>query len=169
MIAVVTLLFYMLIYLFATGQIIIDGFEDGDFLKFAVLNNWQDLLFKQRSAFLFEFFGYLNIGPIKIFLSLPNILISFLLGILVSLNISVSYFSFKKLGLKGKKGITSLLGTIPAIVSGVTCCVPTLILVIGLQFTATLAAFWAWLVPLSFLLLFATLIWSLKKIQRNKI
>ena len=60
----------------------------------------------------------------------------------------------------------SLIGTIPAIIGGAACCVPTLILVIGLQLTATLAAVWSYFVPLSAILLILSLWWSLRRIQK---
>ncbi len=46
--------------------------------------------------------------------------------------------------------------------AGAACCVPTLILVIGLQLTATVAAAWSLLVPASALLLALSLWWSLR-------
>ncbi len=139
------------------------------FFGFKLLANWPELIFRQRSAFLFESIGIIYIGPIRLFLSIGNFLIAFVLGLLVGANITVSYYSFRSLSLRGTKGFISLLGTIPAIVSGAACCVPTLILVIGLQLTATLAAIWSFFVPLSALLLFVSLWWSLRRIQKRKL
>lgn len=75
------------------------------------------------------------------------------LGVLVAANIAVSYYGFRAFGMRGVRGMHALVGTLPARISGATCCVPTLILVIGLQLTATLAAIWSLLVPISAVLL----------------
>jgi len=139
------------------------------FFELKILENWRELIFRQRSPFLFESIGALYIGGIKVFISVPNILIAVLLGVLVAFNISVSYYSFRALSLRGVRGVMGLLGTVPAIVSGAACCVPTLILVIGFQLTATLATLWSFFVPLSFVLLLVTLWWALYKIEKKRL
>jgi hypothetical protein len=103
------------------------------------------------------------VGPLAMFLSIPNLAIALALGLLVGANVAASYYSFHALGMRGVRGIHALAGTIPALISGTACCVPTLILVIGLQLTVTLAAVWSWLVPASALLLVVSLWWSLHR------
>ncbi|MGH8221906.1 MAG: hypothetical protein ACREQZ_02930 [Woeseiaceae bacterium] len=135
---------------------------------FRVLPGWRELIFRQRAPFLFEPIGVLHFGPLMLFLSVPNIAIATALGVLVAANVAVSYFSFHALGLRGVRGLHSLIGTIPALISGAGCCVPTLILVIGLQLTATLATVWSWLVPASALLLAGSLWWSLRRVAADR-
>jgi hypothetical protein len=169
--AIFSFFVYIVIYLSATQHLIFTDSIDGakSFFSFDILPNWQDLIFRQRSTFLFEPIGVAYLSPnIKLFLSVPNIIIGAFLSLLVSLNVAVSYYSFRSLSLGGFHGVTSLLGTIPAIVSGTACCVPTLILVIGLQLTATLATIWVLFVPISILLLFLSLWWSLYRIKTKK-
>ena len=170
--ALIALVVYVIIYLIAT-QHLVYGIRMGEaqyFFGVQILPNWQDLIFRQRSPFLFEPIGALYLGPnLKLFLSIPNMALALFLGMLVSANVAVSYYSFRKLALKGISGFSSLLGTIPAIVSGAACCVPTLILVIGLQLTATLAAVWSFFVPLSIVLLFISLWWALHKIAVRRL
>ncbi len=168
---IISIIVYFLIYLAATRFLIlsfrIEPMES--FFGFKLLSNWGELIFRQRSPFLFESIGVIYIGPIKLFLSIGNFLIALVLGILVGSNISVSYFGFRSLSLRGARGFVSLIGTIPAIIGGAACCVPTLILVIGLQLTATLAAVWSYFVPLSAVLLILSLWWSLRRIQKRKL
>lgn len=168
---IISIIVYFIVYLAATRFLIlsfrIEPMES--FFGFKLLSNWTELIFRQRSPFLFESIGVIYIGPIKLFLSIGNFLIALVLGILVGSNISVSYFGFRSLSLRGAKGIVSLIGTIPAIIGGAACCVPTLILVIGLQLTATLAAIWSYFVPLSAVLLILSLWWSLRRIQKRKL
>jgi hypothetical protein len=166
--ALISFVVYVLIYLGAVGHLVFTFrmSEAESFFAIKILPNWQDLLFRQRSPFLFEAVGLVYLGPnIKLFLSLPNLVLAAILGSLVGINIALSYHTFQKMGLSGGRGVLSLLGTVPPIVSGAVCCVPTIVLLIGLQLTATLATAWSFFVPLSLLLLFLSLIWSLKKIQ----
>jgi hypothetical protein len=133
-----------------------------------VVPEWRELAFRQRGPFLFEPIGVLEIAPLVVFLSIPNLLIALVLGLLVGANIAASYYGFHALGMRGLRGIHALIGTIPALIGGAACCVPTLILVIGLQLTATVAAVWSWLVPISALLLVVSLWWSLRRMAAEK-
>lgn len=102
--AVVALLLYILVYLAATQFLIFSSRmgEVGSFFTLKILPNWQDLIFRQRSPFLFESIGTLYVGSIKLFISVLNIAIAALLGTLIGANIAVSYYSFRsKLGLRG--------------------------------------------------------------------
>lgn len=169
-VALIAFFLYLVIYLAATQHLIFTSRvgQEESFFILKISPDWPKLLFRMRAPFLFESIGTIYLGNVKIFLSIPNILIGTLLGTLVTANIATSYYSFKKLGLHGPQGIGALLGTIPAIVSGAACCVPTLILVIGVQLTATLATVWSFFVPLSALLLLVSLYWSLRRIQTGR-
>lgn len=160
---------YLALYLFSTRYLTFSLREwlAGRLIPSFVADGWQDILFRARAPFLFEPIGIVNLGPLRLFLSIPNLLIGLALAALVALNVAVSYYQFRSLGLRGTKGFASLAGTIPAVLSGTACCVPTLILVLGLQFTATLAALWSWFVPVSFMLLIASIFWSLQRISRR--
>ena len=165
--ALVALAAYVVLYLAAAQYLIAAPGEADSFLDFRLLPDWHDLVFRQRAPFLFEPIGALHFGPFMLFLSIPNIVIATALGLLVAANVAVSYFSFHALGLRGVRGLHSLIGTIPALISGAACCVPTLILVIGLQLTATVATIWSWLVPASALLLVGSLWWSLHRMPQQ--
>lgn len=170
-VTLITLFLYLAVYLAATQHLIFVSRvgQAESFFMLKISPDWPKLLFRQRAPFLFEPIGAIYLGyNLKLFLSIPNILIGTLLGTLVAANITTSYYSFKMLGLKGVRGVGVLLGTIPAIVSGAACCVPTLILVIGLQLTATLATVWSFFVPLSALLLLVSLFWSLRRTQTGR-
>jgi hypothetical protein len=165
--AIIVFLIFVSIYLSATQFLFLaERSEAADkFFAVTISENWQELIFRQRAPFLFEPIGALYFGQLKLFISLPNIFLASLLGVLASLNLVISRYNFNKLGLKGNRGVFTLLGTLPAFLSGAACCVPALILVIGIQFTAALAAVWPFFVPFSFVLLILTLWWSLSKIK----
>jgi hypothetical protein len=166
--ALIVFVLYLLIYLAAVGHLIFTSrMEQAEsFFVIKILPNWRDLLFRQRSPFLFEAIGVIYFGSnIKLFISLPNLILATILGSLVGANIALSHYTFRKMGLSGSRGIVSLLGTIPPIISGTVCCVPTIVLLIGLQLTATLATAWSFFVPVSIALLLFSLFWSLRRIK----
>lgn len=165
--ALVALGAYVLLYLAAAQYLVAAPGETDSFFAFRLLPDWRELMFRQRAPFVFEPIGALHFGPFMLFVSIPNLVIAVALGLLVAANVAVSYFSFHALGLRGLRGLHSLIGTIPALISGMACCVPTLILVIGLQLTATLATVWSWLVPASALLLVGSLWWSLHRMPEQ--
>jgi hypothetical protein len=168
--AVVVFLIFVFMYLSATEFLFLTERPEAAerFFAVKVSENWQELIFRQRAPFLFEPIGALDAGRLKLFISLPNIFLASLLGVLAASNLAVSHYRFNRLGLKGGKGAFSLLGTLPAFLSGAACCVPTLVLVIGLQFTAIMAAIWPFFVPFSFVLLIFALWWSLVTIEKSE-
>lgn len=158
---------YSVLYLAATEHLVIVDNAGGPSLQ--ILRDWQELVFRRRGPFLFEPIGAVYLGPLALYLSIPNLLIAFVLGLLVAANVAVSYYGFRTLGMRGLTGLRALIGTIPALVSGAACCVPTLILVIGLQLTATLATVWSLLLPVSAVLLLASVWWSLRRIGEQRV
>lgn len=166
--ALASLAAYVVLYLAAMQYLIVSPGETESLLALNVVPDWRNLAFRSRGPFLFEPIGVLEIAPLVVFLSIPNLLIAIVLGLLVGANIAASYYGFHALGMRGLRGVHALIGTIPALISGAACCVPTLILVIGLQLTATVAAVWSWLVPISAVLLVASLWWSLHRMAAEK-
>lgn len=165
--ATIALIAFMALYLSSMQYLIIGpGYTDA-FWGAEFVPRWRELVFRQRGTFLFEPIAVVEAGSLVLFVSIPNLAIGLGLGSLVAANIAVSYYGFRALGLRGARGVQALAGTLPALASGAACCVPTLILAIGLQFTATLAAVWPWLVPLSAALLVASLWWSLRGMART--
>lgn len=159
--ALLALVAYLALYLSAMSYLTLAGPDADGYVALDIQPTWRELLFRHRGPFLFEPIGIARVGPLVVFLSIPNLLIGAALGALIGANLAVSYHAFRTLGLRGARGLHALIGTVPALLSGAACCVPTLILAIGLQFTASLAALWSVLVPLSALLLVASLLWSL--------
>lgn len=165
--AIASLSAYIVLYLAATEHLIV---VDGAMApSLQILPDWRELVFRRRAPFLFEPIGAVYVGPLALYLSVPNLVIAFVLGLLVAANVAVSYYGFRTLGMRGLQGLRALIGMIPALVSGAACCVPTLILVVGLQLTATLATVWSLLLPISAVLLLASLWWSLRSIAKQSV
>jgi hypothetical protein len=161
--ALISLALYVLLYLGAMQYLVIAPDAADSPLALELSPDWRELAFRRRGPFLFEPIGVLHLAPLAIFLSIPNLAIALGLGLLLGANVAVSYYGFHALGMRGARGLHALIGTIPALISGAACCFPTLILVIGLQLTATVAAIWSWLLPISVLLLVVSLWWSLHR------
>lgn len=147
--AVLSCLAYVILYLSAMQYLIVTDPRGDAFISLQVARDWQDLVFRQRGPFLFEPVASLHLGPVALLLSIPNLAIGLLLGLLVAANMAVSYHGFRRLGMRGVRGVQALVGAVPALISGAACCLPTLILVMGLQLTAALTALWSMLVPIS--------------------
>jgi hypothetical protein len=158
--ALVSLLVYVVLYLTAMGYLIVTEGGGESFYGFQVARHWQEMVFRLRGPFVFEPVALLRVGSLALLLSIPNLALGALLGLLVGANVAVSYYGFRRLGMRGIRGVHALIGTLPALLSGV----PTLILVLGLQLTAALAAVWSVLVPASAVLLVISLWWSLHRI-----
>lgn len=150
---------YLLIYLAATRQVVLTTSPENVFL---LLPQWENLLWRERSLFVFEPIASLTIGNLRLFVSPPNLAVALALSALVALNVAVSVAVLYRLGVRGGRGFLNLLGTVPAIVSGTACCVPTVVLLLGLQLTATLSTLWSLFLPLSLALLTLSLWWSLR-------
>jgi len=165
-VAAILFVVFVVAYLYS-AQFIIWGAVTTNGTGFLLIPEWPSLMFRQRAPFLFEAIAVVRLGGfVTLFLSVPNLIIASLLGALVSLNMTLSYYVFRTIGLRGAKGAVTLIGTIPALLSGAACCTPTIIAVIGLQFTGVIAAAWPWAIPVSLLILSVSLWWSLKQASK---
>jgi len=166
--ALVVMVAYAFLYLVAAQLLVWQRSAESSAVAVNISADWHGLLFRKRAPFLYEPIGTLVLGQrLRLFLAIPNLAIALFLGVLVGLNAAVSYHRFRVLTFRGARGIASLLGTIPALVGGAACCVPALVLVIGLQMSATLIAVWPLFVPASAVLLIAALWWSLMRDARQ--
>ena len=113
----------------------------------------------RRSPFLFEAVATVEAGPVVYLFRPVNVLIGLGLGLLVGVTLAVSVVSWRgpdacRIG----AGAGATAG-IPGLVSGVACCGPQLLVLVGLQATAGLVAAMQWMVPLAVTSLLLTLLW----------
>lgn len=168
--ALIALVAYALLYLAAAQLLVWQPEAGGSAAAIKLSSQWRELILRERAPFLYEPIGVIALGPrLQLYLAIPNFVIALLLGALVGLNAAVSYHGFRALAFRGARGAVSLLGTIPSLIGGAACCVPTLVLVIGLQMSATLIAVWPFFIPASALLLAATLWGSLARDARTSV
>ncbi len=115
----------------------------------------------QRVVFQFEGIAMLQAGHIVWLISPLNLLIAAALGVLLALNIDGGWMLWKRpaaCGITGRGG--GVLAAVPALAAGGACCAPSLLLLLGIPGLGAFAAMFAWLVPVSLLLLAASRCWQ---------
>ncbi|MFW5970149.1 MAG: hypothetical protein ACOCP9_05875 [Halofilum sp. (in: g-proteobacteria)] len=115
----------------------------------------------QRIVFQFEGIAMLQAGYVVWLISPLNLLIATILGVLLALNIDGGWMLWKRpaaCGIAGHGG--GVLAAVPALAAGGACCAPSLLLMLGIPGLGAFAAMFAWLVPLSVLLLGVSRWWQ---------
>ena len=112
-----------------------------------------------RSPFQWEPIALVVAGPVELLLSPLNVALGSLIAVLVGTNLAVSVVAYRgpsacRLG----PGAGAAAG-LPGLLSGFACCGPTILLVVGLQASATVLTVFQWLVPLTVVALVGTLLW----------
>lgn len=88
-----------------------------------------------------------------------NTLLGAAVAALVGLNLALSYLAITQPRSCGVGAGAGAVAGIPALLAGSACCAPVVVLVLGIQATGTLITVFAWLLPVSTLLLLATLVY----------
>ena len=152
---------YLLVYLVGLRQLGLGpwGFE------LSVVADPLTRATRLRGPFQWEPVALIVAGPVELLLSPLNVLLGGLLGALVGLNLAVSLVAYRgpaacKLG----PGAGAAAG-LPGILSGFACCGPTVLLVVGVQASATLLTVFQWLLPLTVVALVGTLLWVGTKVE----
>lgn len=114
---------------------------------------------EQMAPYQYEPVALVAAGPFELLFSPLNVLLGLGLGLLVGVNLAVSWVAYRSPASCGLRSGAGVVAGVPALLSGVACCGPAILLVFGLQATAGLIAAFQWLVPLSVALLLATLLW----------
>lgn len=118
----------------------------------------------QRVVFQFEGIAMLQAGPVVWLVSPLNMLIAGTLGLLLALNIDGAWALWRQpaaCGIAGRGG--GLVAAVPALAAGGACCAPSLLLLLGIPGLGAFAALFAWLVPLSLVLLLASRWWQRRR------
>lgn len=147
---------YLLSYLWTLRQFTFSG-RGG--VELFVVETPLATAFAQQSSFVFRPIARLEIGPILVLVSPVNIALGLGLAILVGCTIAVSVVSWRSptaCRLGASAGVTA---GIPGLISGVACCGPQLLVVIGLQASAGVIAAVQWMVPIAVTLLIGSLLW----------
>lgn len=163
---------YLLLYLVAIQDVAISA--SGKFGRFAstpsveVVSEWADRIFAERAPFLFEPIATVYpIPQLAIFVSPGNVLVGSMLAVLLGLNVAVALWAGSRDRACGRRRYAGVLGALPGLLLGFSCCAPTLILLLGPSFAAAfLPAFIPlrpYLFPLAIGLMAAMLAWSVRR------
>jgi hypothetical protein len=115
--------------------------------------------------FQWESVALVVVGPVELLVSPLNVLLGAGLATLVGLNLAVSVVAWRgptacRLG----SGASAAAG-VPGLLSGVACCGPTILLVVGVQASAGVLTVFQWLLPLAVVALVGTLLWVGRRVE----
>ncbi|MDP8959707.1 MAG: hypothetical protein M3N51_11085, partial [Actinomycetota bacterium] len=94
-----------------------------------------------------------------------NIAMGVLLGFLVGVNVAAALQVFRTARVCRRRAFGGLLGALPGFLTGFACCVPTVVLVLGAQFTLALIALRSWFFPFAVAALVGSLVWNARRIR----
>ena len=151
----VATLSYLVIYLATVGDLAVGGGAGG--VSILVVD---DLSRAIASAGFFRFgaIAVVGIGPITYLFSPLNAALALVLATLVGANVGLTYLGLIQPRACGLESSTGVLAGVPALLSGAACCGPTILLVVGVQASATIITGFQLLVPLALLLLVGSLL-----------
>lgn len=152
----------LLLYLVAIGDITSSTRVGASWIE--VAPDWTGRLLQARAPYLFEPIAAVHPpGPISILVSPLDLVLGAVLAALVGLNVAVTAHSVATASCR-RIGYGRLTATLPALLTGFTCCVPAVLIGAGTSTAALLlpvllplqAAFY----PLSLLLLAGSVVWT---------
>lgn len=113
----------------------------------------------QTAPYQYEPIATIMLGPIDYLFSPIDMAIAVGIAALVGINIAVSVVAWRSPSACGIGGSSAgLFAGVPAMLSGVACCAPAILVVTGIQATAGLLTVFRWLLPGTVFLLVATLV-----------
>ncbi|KUL35440.1 hypothetical protein [Streptomyces regalis] len=168
-IALVTGAVLLVLYLTAIGDLVFSPSGRWAGMPFAQ-TEW-DRVFSTRAPYLFEPVLVLRTPYMALFLSPVNVLLGAVVAGLAAANIAVAPAARDETVCRAPRarGLTRLLGVLPAFLLGFACCVPAFLLALG---TGTAAAVLPFVVPLrpvfyplSLVLLTVSVVWGARKLD----
>ncbi|HWP60487.1 MAG TPA: hypothetical protein VNL14_21500 [Candidatus Acidoferrales bacterium] len=164
---------FVLLYLYSVGNIVIApgaGLAFGIPLPSAsVVPDWAEKISKPIAPFVWEPVAALYLSrSVAVFISVPNLVLAVFFGTLVALNMAVAIARTRVMATatRGRGVVSGFLASFPALLTGVSCCVPTVILALGsLAAALSVAAITIapYFVPVAAGALAANLLWSLRQ------
>ena len=156
---VVVMLLYWMAFLASLQQLTLFG---GGFSLVAVD---PAAMFRRTGFLLFDAIAIVRTPLFTLLVSPFNMLMGLVISFLVALNLTLSWVAWRQPRACSVNGATGTVGLLPALLAGGACCAPTILLVLGIQATATLMTAVQWMIPLAFVLLLGSLVWIARKTQ----
>lgn len=135
----------------------------------SVAADWEDKMWKPIAPFVWESIAAVYpVRSVALFISVPNLLLALLLGTLVALNMVVTIARVRLVVAVRRGGgfLTGFVASLPALLTGFTCCVPTIVLALGsvaALFTVAAITIAPYFLPLAALALAGNLLWGLRQ------
>ncbi|WP_254820821.1 hypothetical protein [Haloglomus halophilum] len=146
---------YLVVYLATVGDLALFG--SGGALTVRVADDLSRAL-TGLGFFRFGAIAVVTVGPVTYLLSPLNLLLALFLAGLVGANVALTYLGLIQPRACGLESSTGILAGLPALLSGAACCGPTILLVVGIQASATLVTGFQLLVPVAVAMLVASLL-----------
>ncbi len=143
---------YLLVYLVTVGDLAVGA--GGVSLR--VIDDLSRA-FASAGFFRFGAIAVVELGPVTYLFSPLNAVVAVTLSVLVGANVGLTYLGTIQPTACGLERSTGVLAGIPALLSGAACCGPTILLVVGVQASATIITGFQFLVPLALVLLVGSL------------
>lgn len=156
-ITVVIGLLYLIAFLLAVQNLSIPGGQ-----TMARAGN-VSAMFRRTGFLLFDAVAIVQTPLFTLLVSPINILMGIVLSAIVGLNLTMSYVAWRQPRACSVNRATGMVGMFPALFAGGACCAPTVLLILGIQATATVITASQWMIPLAFALLLGSLIWIAQK------
>lgn len=161
LVTVGTAVAYLVLYLVAT-QALIRGRGEFDL---TIAANPSKLLFRQNGVLSFEPIALVDLVVVRLLVSPPELLIAGGIAVLVGLNLGLSYLAWRQPAACGISPGAGVFAAVPALLSGSACCAPVLLIILGIQASGLLIVAFDVLLPVSVLLLLASLFLVARRIR----
>jgi hypothetical protein len=154
LVVVAATLSYLLLYLATVGDLAVGGAGGASVRVVDDLSR----AFADAGFFRFGAIAVVTAGPITYLFSPLNAAVALVLAGLVGANAGLTYLGLIQPRACGLESSTGVLAGLPALLSGAACCGPTILLVVGVQASATIITGFQLLVPLAVFLLVGSLL-----------
>ena len=145
---------YLLVYLVTVGDLAVSA---GGGVSVRVIDDLSRA-FASAGFFRFGAIAVVGLGPVTYLFSPLNAVVAATLSVLVGANVGLTYLGTIQPTACGLERSTGVLAGVPALLSGAACCGPTILLVVGVQASATIITGFQFLVPLALVLLVGSLL-----------
>ncbi|MFA9518055.1 hypothetical protein ACERIT_12690 [Halopenitus sp. H-Gu1] len=158
---------YLVVYLVTVGDLSVASGEPGG-LTVRTVDDFSRA-FANVGFFRFDAIAVVSIGSITYLVSPLNMLVAMILAGLVGANFALTYLGVVQPRACGLETSTGVLAGIPALLSGAACCGPTILLVIGIQASATISTGFRFLVPFAIVMLVGGLLLIGRQVEPSQL
>lgn len=146
---------YILLYSYTTGALTLTGRSGFDL---QVVVDPLARAVQQTGSFSFEPIARVQALGVSYLFSPVDVALALLLAVLVGVNLAVTYLGLVQPRACGLAPSSGVLASFPALLSGAACCGPIIFVALGIQATGILLTGAQFLVPVSVVLLLASLL-----------